>query len=388
MTFGIKAPYEIIGIDSTGDGFGDGQGGSGNSVTLPHQTNNGKTDISDACILGGLNNPATAAVNTTSYYSSTRACLVFALACMPHKLFCSSLWAHVRCLHARLLLLVAHAGTRWHASASPCASALEPSPLTPCFLPLTYQPQQCVANPSQTSNSGLAPCTQADYDPVSGYCWRIVTILITNGAACSLDHTIRIPVISIYCAAAYPSADCPLGPASAGADNSTGVSVTIRADNFCAGDRALVINGAIVIQSYVPQRQLTRANDKNVVRAYSYGETVYLLLTINQTASLKVWLCVSSVPHKRRMLDFRLLSRFWLCRICAGMVVSFICLHNTHTTIHSLQTHTRQKHSHLHLHCFPHTTGLHPHPDLFQDQALFFHHSSPSLFVFASYVSC
>ena len=64
--------------------------------------------------------------------------------------------------------------------------------------------------------------------------------------------------------------------------------------NLTTGDRALVINGAITIQSYVPQRQLTRSNDKNVVRSYQYAETVYLLLTINQTASLKVWAVLQS----------------------------------------------------------------------------------------------
>ena len=64
LTLSRSRPTEVLAIDSAGDGFGDGAGG--NSNTLPHQTNNGKTDIADACILGGVANMNTATVCTSS----------------------------------------------------------------------------------------------------------------------------------------------------------------------------------------------------------------------------------------------------------------------------------------------------------------------------------
>ena len=69
-------------------------------------------------------------------------------------------------------------------------------------------------------------------------------LLITNGDACDLDHDIQIPVISIFCGTAYNAGDCPLTEW----DNSSSITLTIRAAKFCDGDRALVINGAITIQ--------------------------------------------------------------------------------------------------------------------------------------------
>lgn len=36
--------------------------------------------------------------------------------------------------------------------------------------------------------------------------------MLTHGAACTLEHTISLPNIGIYCSVQYSGLDCPLGP--------------------------------------------------------------------------------------------------------------------------------------------------------------------------------
>lgn len=47
---------------------------------------------------------------------------------------------------------------------------------------------------------------------IQGTCWKRLRIMLTHGDACTLEHTVTLPNIGVYCAVQYSGADCPLGP--------------------------------------------------------------------------------------------------------------------------------------------------------------------------------
>ena len=130
----------------------------------------------------------------------------------------------------------------------------------------------------------LDPCQAGEYDG-NGFCWRSITVMIVTDGACTLDHTFTWSTITVDCAEAYSGSDCPLFAP----DTSSSASFTVLAADYCDGQRALVINGAIVIQAYVPQRTLNRNDHTSVMRAYVVDQYAWLTLFIDAAQSLKVY---------------------------------------------------------------------------------------------------
>jgi hypothetical protein len=120
----------------------------------------------------------------------------------------------------------------------------------------------------------------------NGYCWRTVRVLIITDTACTLDHTFTFNTIAVGCTLEYSGIDCPLG--AGGIDTSTQARFTVRAADYCDGQRALVINDAIVIKAYVPQRTLSRT-DTTPLRTYTINQQAWLTLFIDADRSLKVF---------------------------------------------------------------------------------------------------
>jgi hypothetical protein len=118
----------------------------------------------------------------------------------------------------------------------------------------------------------------------NGFCWRTIRVLIITDTACTLDHTFTLNTIAVGCNAQYSGTDCPLQ----GEDTTSSASFTVRAADYCDGQRALVINGAIVIKAYVPQRDLDRTTP-TILRAYTINQNAWLTLFIDAEQSLKVF---------------------------------------------------------------------------------------------------
>lgn len=89
---------------------------------------------------------------------------------------------------------------------------------------------------NQTSNAGLAPCDATDID-VNGFCWRTVRVLIVTDTACTLDHTFTLNTIAVGCNQLYTGDDCPL----TSIDTTSQAVFTVRAADYCDGQRALII---------------------------------------------------------------------------------------------------------------------------------------------------
>lgn len=138
---------------------------------------------------------------------------------------------------------------------------------------------------SQTDGVGLTPCAAQDYD-ANGFCWRTVAfILILDDGVCSLANTLTIDTIAIKCNAQYSGADCPLNP---NPNTDSALQFTINADNFCNGQRALVINDVIGIKAFIPQRARSRT-DTSPLRSFRINELAYLTLFIDTENSLQVF---------------------------------------------------------------------------------------------------
>lgn len=136
-----------------------------------------------------------------------------------------------------------------------------------------------------SSNAGLLNCANENYDSTTGFCSRTIRVLIIVGAACSLNTTFTFEVIGVGCNEQHVGSDCPLGYT---VDTTTSASFSVVAADFCDGQRALVINDAVVIQSYVPQRDLDRTND-TALRSFSLNDYGWLVLFLDQAKSLKVY---------------------------------------------------------------------------------------------------
>jgi hypothetical protein len=119
----------------------------------------------------------------------------------------------------------------------------------------------------------------------NGFCWRTVRVLIITDTACTLDHTFTFNTIAVGCNAQYSGNDCPL---AGGTDTTSQASFTVRAADYCDGQRALVINGAIFIKAYVPQRTLSRT-DATPLRSYTINQQAWLTLFIDAERSLKIF---------------------------------------------------------------------------------------------------
>lgn len=133
----------------------------------------------------------------------------------------------------------------------------------------------------EDANAGLSTCSSYDK---SNMCWKTVNFLILTNGVCSLSHTFLIDQITIGCAPQYTGADCPLQTP----DTSSAMQFTVKADKFCDGQRAMVINDAVVIKSYVPQNIRSRTNDTPLPFA-RIGQSIYLTLFIDTLKSLRVF---------------------------------------------------------------------------------------------------
>lgn len=145
----------------------------------------------------------------------------------------------------------------------------------------------CAPAVDWTTDSGLSNCNPADYK--GGVCSKSVTLQLTHGAACSLDHDIIITGIGVYCATQYAGPDCPLGADyKADTDSTSTLRFTIRANRFCSGQRAMVINDAITIKSWNLSRDLTREETNTTRRAFAMGDMAYFILYLDRAKSLEV----------------------------------------------------------------------------------------------------
>lgn len=145
----------------------------------------------------------------------------------------------------------------------------------------------CAPAVDWTTDSGLSNCSPDDY--VGGVCSKSVTLQLTHGAACSLDHDIIITGIGVYCATQFSGPDCPLGSNfTADTDSTSTLRFTIRANRFCSGQRAMVINDAITIKSWNLSRELTREETNTSRRAFAMGDMAYFILYLDRAKSLEV----------------------------------------------------------------------------------------------------
>jgi hypothetical protein len=111
---------------------------------------------------------------------------------------------------------------------------------------------------------------------------------LTHGEACSLDHSISMSRIGIYCVTMYGPEDCPMGPSIASMDSSSSLQFSVAADRFCSGQRALRINDAITILNYTMSRQYNRSDVHSPLRTFQMNDMIYFLLSINTAKSLRV----------------------------------------------------------------------------------------------------
>jgi hypothetical protein len=140
-----------------------------------------------------------------------------------------------------------------------------------------------------TTDSGLSDCTAADYGPAQGnVCKRSIMFQLTHGEACSLDHSISISRIGIYCATMFGPEDCPMGPSIANMDRSSSLHFSVAADRFCSGQRALRINDAITILNYTMSRRYNRSDVHSPLRTFQMNDMIYFLLSIDTAKSLRV----------------------------------------------------------------------------------------------------
>lgn len=72
-------------------------------------------------------------------------------------------------------------------------------------------------------------------------------------------------------------------------DSSSRIDVTINAENFCDGQRAMVINGVIFIQSYTTYKTFTRNPNTKPQNTYFWNDDVYYMLAFDTVKSLKVF---------------------------------------------------------------------------------------------------
>lgn len=137
---------------------------------------------------------------------------------------------------------------------------------------------------NQSDNVGLTPCTSYDEN---GFCWKTVNfmLLLQDPTLCSLGHTFTIDTIGVTCDSAHSGPDCPLSPDP---NTQSSLQFTVNADNFCDGSRALVINDAITIKAYIPQRVQSRS-DTTPLRSFTINDEAYLTLFIDTDVSLKVF---------------------------------------------------------------------------------------------------
>lgn len=131
----------------------------------------------------------------------------------------------------------------------------------------------------------LTPCSTSHYD-LNGFCWRDITVMIVVDSTCMLDHTFALQHITVSCNARYLASDCPLRAP----DTTSRAEFTVKTADFCDGQRAHVINGAIVVKAYVPQLTLSRTDPaSSTVRSYAVDQSAWLTLFLDTDKSLQVY---------------------------------------------------------------------------------------------------